>query len=139
MAQINSIVLADGQTTPANKTFDVFNAQYGQEKPAMWQEKTAGSFAGFKQLSLLVKRSGSGKSTKVTALITDPTLAVTAPASGTGIQPSPVAAYTVIGKIEFTLPDDCSLQNRKDILAYVKNLMSNAILADAVHNLSPAY
>lgn len=139
MAQIAPIVLADGQTTPVNKTFDVFNAQYGQEKPSMWQEKTAGTYAGFKQLSLLVKRSASNKSTKVTAFITDPTLAVTAPSTGTGIQPNPVAAYTVLAKVEFTLPDDCSLQNRKDALAYVKNLMSNSIMIDAVHNLSPAY
>lgn len=138
MAAIAQITIADGQATPVNKTFDVQMSQQGND-PAVWLEKTSGSYNGFKRLSLLTRRSESNKATKVSIKIVDPTLAVTAPASGTGIQPNPVQAYAVLGTLEFVLPDACTLQNRKDILAYAKNVLANAIVVDAVNNLAPAF
>lgn len=138
MAQIAPIVLADGQTTPVNKTFDVFTAQSG-DKPAVWYEKSAGSFAGYKRVSMLVGRSASNKTTKVTIMIHLPTLAVTAPSTGTGIQPSPTVAYSLLSKQEFYLHDDCVLQERKDMRAFAKNLLNNSIVIEAIEQLSPAY
>lgn len=138
MAQIAPLVLADGQTTPVNKTFDVFTAQSG-DKPATWYEKSAGSFAGYKRITLLVGRSASNKTTKVTIMTHLPTLAVTAPATGTGIQPSPTVAYTLLSKQEFYLPDDCVVAERKDIRAFAKNLLNNSIIIDAIEQLSPPY
>lgn len=137
--QIANIVLADGQSTPANKTFAPFRAQNGSDQPAEFWEKSATTIAGYKRLTALIKRSNGSKSTRVTVMIMDPTLAVTAPASGSGIQPNPTVAYSCMAKMEFVLPDACTDQNRKDILAYAKNFLANAVATDLVVNTSPQY
>ena len=137
--QLFSIVLADGQAVPVNKTFEPYRAQNGDSSPAELWEKSSPTINGFRRLTCLVKRNSSTKSTKVTILIVDPQLAVTAPSTATGIQPSPTVAFNCLAKMEFTLPDACSLQNRKDILAYAKNLLGHAVATDMVVNLSPQY
>lgn len=139
MMQIANIVLADGQAVPANKTFEPFRAQNGDAQPAEWWEKSATTINGYKRLTAIVKRNASSKATKVTLMLIDPTLAVTAPTTSSGIQPNPTVAFNCMGKIEFTLPDACTAQNRKDILAYAKNLLSSIVATDLVVNTSPQY
>lgn len=128
MSAIASITLADGQATPANKTFDVGSAQMGSSTPAIWYEKTAGMFSGYRALTMLVRRSNGSRSTKVSIRVVDPKLNVDNSVN-----------YSTLCNIEFTLPDQCALSDRKDILAFAKNALANAIIVDAVHNTSPAY
>jgi len=137
--QIANLVLADGLASPANHTFEPFRAQNGSDQPAEWWDKTALTIAGYKRTTALLRRNPASKSTKVVIQIVDPTLAVTAPTNGSGIQPNPTVAYSCFAKIEFTLPDACTLQNRKDILAYVKNFMAHAVATDLVVNTAPQY
>lgn len=137
--QIALVVLADGQTIPANKTFEPFRAQNGSDQPAEWWEKSATTINGYKRITALIKRNPASKATKVKLMIWDPTLAVTAPTTSSGIQPNPTVAFNCLCNIEFTLPDACTLQNRKDILAYAKNLLSSTVATDMVVNTSPQY
>ncbi len=137
MGAIASISLADGQASPVSHTFNVQNGQQADE-PARWLEKTAGSYAGFLRLAALVRRSTANRSTKVIYKVDLPTLAVIGTAAN-GVQPLPTVAYTVSAEVTFTLPDACSDANRKDILAYVKNLLANAAVTDNVVNMSPTY
>lgn len=137
--QIANIILADGQTVPVDKTFEPFRAQNGDSQPAEYWEKSSATINGYRRLTNLVRRNNSTKSTKTITLIVDPTLAVTSPNTGTGIQPSPTVAFNCLCKIEFTLPDACSLQNRKDILAYAKNFLAGDVATDMVVNTSPQY
>jgi hypothetical protein len=129
MPAITSIILADGQNTPVNKTFEVVTAQQGADAPAVWAERSGGTYASFKNMTMSVRRAQNSTSTKVVLRIKDPTVD---PVTGA------VKLNTLVA-IDFTLPDAANLQNRKDILAYAKNLLANAVVADAVHNMSPAY
>lgn len=129
MPAITSISLADGQDTPVNKTFEVVTAQQGADAPAVWAERSGGTFASFKNMTMSVRRAQNSTSTKVVLRIKDPTVD-----SVTG-----AVKFNTLVAIDFTLPDSANLQNRKDILAYAKNLLSDAVVADAVHNMSPAY
>lgn len=137
MAAIIALTLADGQATPVNHTFDVQNGQQADE-PARWLEKVAGSYAGFLRLSALLRRSTANRSTKAMIKVELPTLAVVGTAAN-GVQPLPTVAYTTTAEVHFTLPDACTLQNRKDILAYVKAVLANPVATEAVVNLSPTY
>lgn len=129
MSAIANITLADGQATPVNKTFEVMTAQAGQDVPARWVEKTAGVYAGFIQLTSLVRRT-TNKSTKVQVKVALPKL------SSDGLNS---LVHTGYGTVDFTIPDTMSLQERKDLSRFLANALDNAIIRDAIENTSPAY
>lgn len=129
MSAIGQIGLFDGQTTPQQKTFNVVTAQQGNTVPAQWADRSAGTYNGFRTATLLVRRAVNSNSTKVTIRIKDPVID-----GATG-----ATKYTSLVDITFTLPDASTLQNRKDIQAYAKNLLSQVVIDDAVQNMSPAY
>lgn len=129
MAAIANIVLADGQASPANHTFEVLTAQSGTDVSARWVEKSAGIYAGFLQLTSLVRRT-SNRSTKVQVKVSLPALST----DGTN-----TLIHTSIATVEVTLPDTMTTQERKDIRAYVANALDNAIIKSSIEDLSPAY
>lgn len=136
MAQIANITLADGQTTPANHTFEPMNAQNG-DSPALWLNKEATSNIGYRKITLSVKYVANGIS-KVRVVIADPVLAT--PSAGCCVdQNTPAIAYTDFFDATFTIPFAATLQNKKDILAYAKNLLGTAVMTDAVVNMAPAW
>ena len=137
MAQVTSIVINDGATTPVAHTFAPSRVAADL---VSYQDRSAGIVAGFNILTIGTrfadKKNGAQK---VTVRLALPTLAVTAPTTTTGIQTVPVAAYECFASIEFVLPSPSSVQNRKDLLALVKNLMANGAIDNAVVNLDPPY
>lgn len=138
MPSIANIVLNDGKSTPVAHTFVPHTGQVANE-PSALLEKSAGIYVGFEKLSVLVRRSESNKATRVSLQLVVPTLAVTAPSTGSGIQPNPTVAYTVIGKVDFVFPDSCTLQDRDDMRTLLSNALLNSTIADAVENMSPIY
>jgi hypothetical protein len=60
-----------------------------------------------------------------------PVLEVISGADG-GYTPSPKVAYSLIGKVEMVLPNRSTLQNRKDLQAFIKNLMAQAVITKVV-------
>jgi hypothetical protein len=137
MAQIANLVLADGQSTPANHTFEPMTPQQGTSVPAQWLNKEAISNIGYRRVTLSVKYNPNGVS-KVKAVISDPVLASVAAGCCVDVN-TPQVAYTDIASIEFSIPAAATLQNKKDILAYAKNLLSNQVMTDAIVNMQPAW
>lgn len=129
MSAIANITLADGQTTPANHTFEVVTAQAGTDVPARWVEKTAGVYAGYLQLTQLVRRT-SNKSTKVQVKVSLPKL------SSDGLN---TLVHTGFATVDVTIPDTMSVQERKDLSRYLANALDNTIIRDGIENMSPAY
>lgn len=136
MAAISNIVLADGQTTPANKTFVPFTSQVGSA-PAVWYEKTAANPLGYRRITLSVNFKSSGVS-KVRLQISDPVLASMG-ANCCVDTNTPVVSYTDIFDATFSLPSSSTQANRKDILAYAKNMLGTAVMQDAVWDLTPVF
>lgn len=128
MAAIVALTLADGQDTPSNHTFDVSTSQEGFNNPAVWYDKTASTFNGYIKISQLVKRTPNGTTTKVSLKIVKPVL------DAEGLLKS-----SSLATLNFVLPDTGSLDDRKDLLAYAVNLLQDASVSDAVHNLNPTY
>jgi hypothetical protein len=125
MAAIAPLVLADGLTT--NRTFDVNTSQEGLN-PAIWLEKTAGSYAGFQKASLLVKRTPNGTTTRIS-------LRITCPIIGLDGNLSHQSQFNA----SFVMPDKGVEAERADILAFAKNMLADAQIIDAVEKLNPSY
>lgn len=126
MAAIANIVLADGQTTPVNKTF---SPQDCTSALATWTDRSSGIAIGFPELTLSVTRNS--ESHKVVGKVVVPVMETISGDAG-GYAPSPKVAYAVTGKVEMVLPNRSTLQNRKDMQAFIKNLMSNAFMTKAI-------
>lgn len=127
MSAITNITLADGLPSPLNHTFTVMSAQAGSGEPASWRDLSSSTVVGgMDRVTLRVSRSTTAD--KVQARFYMPML----DAQG-------VKVHTTLATVDFVLPDTATLQDRKDILAYVRNAMALAIFSDAVHNGSPAF
>jgi hypothetical protein len=135
MAAFANLVLADGQTTPVNKTF----TPTGLVPVTKWQDKTGGIAIGMPEVTISDKMAdGVDGSYKINARIRLPVLEVISGSDG-GYTPSPKVAYTCIGVAEFTFPKRSTLQNRKDVKAFLKNLLSDAVMTTAVENFELPY
>lgn len=136
MAAIANLVLADGQSTPANHTFVPQNPQFG-DKPAVWFERDATNPLGYRRVTLSVIFKQNGIS-KVRVQISDPILAELE--SGCCIDANtPVVSYTDIFDATFSLPSKSTIATRKDILAFAKNMLAHSVMTDSVVSLTPAF
>lgn len=138
MPAIAPIYVIDAETTPLSHAFIPNNGQ-AKDEPSLSYNKAGGIYAGFEKLTTLVRRSNTGKATKVSLQLVCPTLAQTSPSTGSGIQPQPTVAYNRLAKVEFTFPDACTLQERKNIRAMVTSLLTQAAIVSAVEDMSPLY
>jgi len=130
MAQIANLVLNDGKATPVAHTFNPIDVRDGVAK---WADKSGGISVGFPVISYSVRQpTKSTRAYKITRKIVLPVLAVTAPSTTTGIQPAPTKAYELLHNSEWVLPEQSTLAERQDLLAYVKNLDANAVITNGV-------
>lgn len=131
MAAQADLVLADGQASPVNKTFSKRGADL---KVAQWRDISSGLNVGMPYITASMKETSGGEG-KVTVdlRIATPVLETISGSDG-GYTPQPKVAFTCWGVVSFTLPNRSSLQNRKDILAFTKNLLANSVVSDFVHN-----
>lgn len=138
MPAIANILVTDAETTPVEHQFVPNNGQT-KDEPSVSFNKIGGIYAGFEKLTTLVRRSNTGKATKVSLQVVCPTLAQTSPSTGSGIQPQPTVAYNRLAKVEFTFPDACTLQERKNIRAMVTSLLTQEAILSAIDDMSPLY
>lgn len=135
MATLASMTLEDGQDTPVEHTF----------APALrsgnlieWQDRSPGVFAGFNRISLDTRPITSrGGMYRATLKVVAPTLAVTSPQGGTGVQPNPTAAYHTESILQFIIPAASDATARSNALAYIRNLLDNQQIIDAVVDMNP--
>jgi hypothetical protein len=124
MALIANMTLADGQASPVNHTF---TAKGVRNAVAKWKDQVGGVVAGMPVITFSLRESTSAAPmTKVTmkvrcpVLETDPSFLV------------PTVAYENFANIEFAVHQRCTLAERKDLLAYVKNLLATTPVGDSV-------
>lgn len=139
MSAIANIVINDGQATPASHTFAPVTID--AQGVAKWADRSGGISVGFPALSYSLKSpSGNSKSYKMTAKVTLPVLEQTSPSTSTGIQPAPTVAYNLIANVELVLPERSTLQDRKNLLAYMRNYLANAtVITAGVENYETVY
>lgn len=141
MGTRTTIVINDGQATPVAHTFKPTNVV---DDVNSFADVSSGIAAGFPTITLSlrepVQMKSNGSSTndrmyKCVAVVDLPILEVTSASTGTGIQPAPTRAYTLKARMEFLLPERSTLQNRKDLLAYAKNLLAHSVPTAMIQDL----
>lgn len=137
MAAIAPITLPDGQTTPVQHTFGPVNII---DDVARWADRVNGISVGFPTLTHSLRSPTKGsRAYKLTTKVVLPVLEVTSPATGTGIQPAPTKAYDLIATVEIVMPERSTKQQRQDILAFSKGILSHAVVKAAVEDFESIY
>lgn len=137
MSAITPIVLNDGSATPVARTFSPVDLK---NDIAKWADRSGGIAIGYPKLTMsLSEPTATRRNYKLTLKVVTPVLEITSPSTATGIQPQPTKAYDLISNHEFVLPERSSLAQRKDILAFAKNLLSDANVIAAVQNFEAIY
>lgn len=129
----STIVLTDAASTPVARSYYVLPPQ--KNGILAWIDRTQAVLKGANRLTLEQRESSRATNArKVHWKLETPVLEQTSASTSTGIQPAPTLAYTLLATIEFVLPDRSSLQERKDLLAQVRDLIDEAIVTAQVQD-----
>lgn len=94
-----------------------------------WQEQSAISAIGFSDVVLKSRPIGPGvELQRINGSLSIPTLDVTAPATGTGIQPAPSVAYAMDFTFGFKLPTRGTTAEKWELFFRAKDLMTKAFI-----------
>jgi hypothetical protein len=132
MSSQSALTLNDGQATPVARTF---SARGATASLAKWADVSGGIGIGVPVITMgnLTSGKGSDSAFKLDMRITLPVLEVISGSDG-GYTPQPKVAFNLFAKLELVAPNRSTAQNRKDILAFAKNLLSHATTTDAFVN-----
>jgi hypothetical protein len=138
MAAIAVLTLNDGAAAPVAHTFNP--APDIMTNLARWVDRSGGIALGYPAITMSMRNPTKvSRAYKVTLKVVTPVLEVTSPTTTTGIQPGPTLSYNLICNCEFVLPERSSLQQRKDLLAFVKNYLANSVVTSAIQDFEPVY
>lgn len=138
MAQIAALTIANGAATPVNHTFAPVNKDAAGV--AKWADRVDGIAIGYPTVTYQLRiPTVSNRNYKLTARVALPVLEVTSPSTSSGIQPAPTLAYTLTANVEIVLPERSTLAQRNDLLAYVRNYLSNAVITSGVQNFESIF
>lgn len=138
MAARGNITLTDAESTPINRVYKPSQNRPGD--PLSWRDSMQTIYAGQAKLTLVQRMADAkAKTTKVQWRLETPILEQTSPSTSTGIQPAPTVAYIPLVELDFVLPDRATLQDRKNLLSMVRDLIDEAIVTSQVHDLDMIY
>lgn len=139
MAAQGNITLANGEASPVNVVFYANGVKALKDSSTVAEFKsreTSGIGIAAKVLSLSVRETPT--KVDVDRRITTPVLEVISGSDG-GYTPKPKVAYNLFSREQFSLPARSSLAERKDLLAFCKNVNADAVMQNAVWNLEPVW
>lgn len=138
MGQRASITLTDAAGTPVNHVFAP-TAQKGDV--LFFNDRTVTSVTIGQNVLSLQQRppSKSSQNTRFSWKLTCPTLEQTSPSTSTGIQPAPTLAYNNIANLELVFNQRSTLQERKDLLAMLRDLIDESIVTNQAQDLEITY
>jgi len=137
MPAFGNLVLNDGQATPVAHTFGP-NVLDGEL--ASYQDRSGGIALGYPVVTIMASDPAKGGSVaKVRAKIVLPVLETVTGSSTGGFAPAPTKAYDLTADMTFFLPQRSTLAQRKDILAYAKNFLSNALATALIETQEKIY
>jgi hypothetical protein len=131
---IADIVVPDAATTPVNHTFKGIKYQDGVTR---YREETATHPSGYWTVGLSLREPAASKNGssvyRATATYNHPVL-VTEVINGVSV---PKVAYTIRYNVEAVLPNDCTLQNRKDSRKILVGLLNDSQFKGVFEDLIP--
>lgn len=131
MSQVTgAIVLNDGQATPVAVSF-----YPEQVTPAIstFVDRASGIATQYRRLSIRFDPSKSARADTRAELNVSIPVSGTLPSGATGI------LRTLRATMKFQLPDGCTDAERKDLFAFAKNALANALVTGVVRDYDPLY
>lgn len=140
MPAVSNLNIADGQATPVVHVFEPVKT--GADV-VHYEDKSSTQYIGFWKLVMQLKRP-TGPSNRATrnleAIIRFETPVLeTLGTSDSGFTPAPTVAFRPQVEVRFTLPERCTLQQRKDLRHLLSNLLTATAAADLVENFRVPY
>lgn len=129
MAQAAAITLADGQATPVNITF---NPESVTPDSSIFVDRSSGVAAFFRRLT--VRYSPASGTRKTVRTSYDVSVPVTATVDGVS-----TVVRTLRAKVDVILPDGSTDAERKDLYAFLKNGLANALIQGNLRDHDPLY
>lgn len=125
----SSIVINNGAATPVAHTF---NVKANDQRISTYEDRVGGIAIGYGRLRIRTADNDSIR--RVEATLAIPVLEAVSGVNSQGFTPAAKVAYVMTAKVEFLLPTRCVLQDRKDILAYAKNLLAHSFTTALVQD-----
>jgi hypothetical protein len=143
LAAIANVVLNDAQGTPVAHTFAPAKTQ---SDFALLEDRSAGLYIGYNKLTFKLTRPQGAQAQKTSnrnltleIKVETPKMETVSNNTVSGIAPAPTVSYRPVATLNVTLPDRCSLQDRKDLQKYVLQLLSNSFVTDAFEKYELPY
>lgn len=127
MAVFANIVLNDGAATPVAHTFAV---KSNDNSVTTFEDRVGGVPIGYGKLIFRTSETSEQRTVKVDIVV--PVLEAVSGANAAGFTPPAKVAYQNIGKLEFRTSLRSTLQQRKDLVAYVKNVAALTLVSSIV-------
>lgn len=134
MPTFQRIALANGLATPVVHNFDPANNDAtGSKRVLSYEDRVSGSPVSYGRLMVNVNGAIPVRTVRIQFRL--PTLEAVAGASPSGYQPAPKEAFYESVVLEFKTHQRGTIDGRKDLLAYAKNILANAdVVAVLVDN-----
>ena len=129
MAQATAIILNDGQATPVAVTFNPESVTPGL---SVFADRATGISQAFRRLK--ISNAFVGGKSKVNRAKLSFEIPVTTIANGVTM-----TAYTLRANLDVILPDGATDAQRKDLYAFIRNGLANALITGAMRDLDPLY
>lgn len=133
MAIRGNITLTDAAATPVNH---VFYPTKSKGDVLSWSDRTQAVVLG--QPVLTCSQRVADKQTNATKIVwklETPILADTSGGTSGGYAASPKVAYTLLSTLDLVFPAASTQQQRKDVLAMMRDLIDEAIVTAQAHDL----
>lgn len=127
MASFANIVINDGLATPVAHTFAVKTNDNGV---SVWEDRVSGVPVGYSKVITRISETKDQRTVKIDILV--PILEAVSGANNQGFTPPAKVAYQNIGKLEIRTSSRSTLQQRKDILAFLRNTTNLALMSSLV-------
>lgn len=140
MTAFANITLNDGQATPVAHTFAP--RRISADGVAKWQDLSSGIAVGFPTLTAQLREPIKGSKVptyRATIRLQVPTLEVISNSTVSGILPAPTKAYDSGVEVTFLFPERGTAAQRKDVVAYVKNALTQADIVAMLVDLAFVY
>lgn len=135
MSAMANLVINDGASTPVAHTLLPIAAGVN----AYWRDSVASVPLVGQVTARVISKADSGSGlNKVKVVIDVPVLeTITGTSTQSGYQAPPKMAYSNKVVCDFILPSRGTLQNRKDLLALLKNALANIQIEESITVLAP--
>lgn len=137
MSSISNIVIDDGKTPVKAHTFGP-NGNTGTE--ANYVDRSGGISVGFPTLKTNLALAGKGQPlNKIRVRMNVPVLETISGSTAQGVVPAPRLAYSASFDLTLIVHERSTTAERKDLRAYLRNLLADPAVVDLIDNLTPVY